>query len=499
VDARLSRRRFIQAGAAGAAGAALLPTVGCDSDASGEDGQLNVLLLIIDSVRPDFVGAYGAPRIQTPNIDALAAGSLRFNRAFPEAMVTIPARRSIFTSKRIFPFRNHKVIPELGTSPGWAPITDNEHTWTTILRDNGYYLAQVTDNPHTGFTHVYKPFRLSYDRFISILGQSGFVKPPESVPMSVVNHWLPPVLRDDRYVPGMRKYLANTGAGVDEEQTCAARVFKQAAEMLGEVKDREPFCYVVDCFDPHEPWSPPKKYIDMYGDLDYDGPEIGVTRYGLSGYLTDEQLRRLRAIYAAELTMTDRWLGHFMDRFYELGLDENTVVLMLSDHGYLLGDRGYAGKVPSEMHPELAQVPFMIRHPSGTSAGEVNPYFASTHDVGTTLLSMVGIDPPDYLEGADLSPLFDGDSPSEKREYHYGGMYNRFYIRTDDWCLIADTQGEARKLYDLNLDPFEINNVVAQHPKLAEELYQQVLEVAGGPLPYYTPEDLGLEKPEGQN
>jgi arylsulfatase A-like enzyme len=497
VDPSLTRRRFIQAGAAGAAGAALLPATGCGLDALGADDNYNVLLLIIDSVRPDHVGAYGTPVVQTPNIDALAARGLRFNRAFPEANVTIPARRSIFTSRRIFPYRDHVVNEELGTSPGWAAITDNERTWTTVLRNEGYWVAQVTDNPHTGFPRSFKPFRLSYDRFVSVVGQSGFVKSPETVPLSTVNKWLPPVLRDDRYVPGMRKYLANSGGGVDEEQTCAARVFKEAAAMLDDAKDREPFALVVDCFDPHEPWTPPRKYLDMYGDPDYDGPEIGVTRYGLSGYLTREQLRRLRAIYAAELTMTDRWLGHFMDRFYELGLDENTVVLLLSDHGYLLGDRGYAGKVPSEMHPELSQVPFVIVHPEGKAAGAVTPYFASTHDVGPTLLSMVGIQPPKWVEGTDLSRLLDGKQPAENREFHYGGIYNRFFIRTDDWALIADTRGESRKLYDLTLDPFEIHNVVDQHPKLGEELYQQVLEVAGGPLPYYEPEDLGLDKPAG--
>jgi hypothetical protein len=108
VDNRLSRRRLLQAGAAGAAGAAILPALGCnsDDDASADGGRLNVLVLIIDSLRPDHVGAYGSPQIQTPNVDALANRGLRFNRAFPEAMVTVPARRSIFGSRRIFPFRN---------------------------------------------------------------------------------------------------------------------------------------------------------------------------------------------------------------------------------------------------------------------------------------------------------------------------------------------------------------------------------------------------------
>jgi arylsulfatase A-like enzyme len=247
----------------------------------------------------------------------------------------------------------------------------------------------------------------------------------------------------------------------------------------------QPFALVVDSFDPHEPWSPPRKYIDMYGDPGYEGPEIGVTRYGGSGYLTEEQLRRLRAVYAAEVTMTDRWLGTFLDRFYELGLDENTVIVLLSDHGYLLGDRGYTGKVPSQMHPELAQVPFIIVHPERKAAGEVSAYFASTHDVGPTLLSLVGLEPPRWMEGVDLSPLLDGERPKERRELHYGGMYNRFYIRTDDWVLIGDNRGEERHMYDLRLDPHEFQNVIAQYPKLNEELYRTVLDVAGGPLPYY--------------
>ena len=499
METRLSRRRLLQAGAAGAAGAALLPAAGCSSNASGlGDGRQNVIVLIVDSLRPDHVGAYGSPQVQTPNVDALAARGLRFNRAFPEAMVTIPARRSIFTSRRIFPYRDWVPNEELGTSPGWLPIEGNENTFTKALQGEGYWAVQVSDNPHLAFTRAYEPFRKSFDSWRTIVGQVGFYRPLETVSMELVEQWLPPFLRDERYVPGMRKYLANSGEGVDEELTCAARTFKEAAKMLDDVKGREPFALVVDCFDPHEPWSPPRKYLDLYGDPDYTGPEVGVTRYGLSGYLSKDQLRRLRAVYAAEVTMTDRWLGHFMDRFYELGLDENTVVLMLSDHGYLLGDRGYAGKVPSEMHPELAQVPFVLIHPEGKAAGEVSSHFASTHDVGPTLLSAAGIKPPGYLEGSDLSPLLDGKEPAEKREFHYGGMYNRFYIRTDDWALIADTRGQERKLYDLTLDKFEIHNVVDRYPNVAEELYQQVLESAGGgPLPYYEPEDLGLEQPAG--
>jgi len=482
---RLTRRRFLQAGAAGAASAALLPNAGCSMDETGSREHMNVLLLIVDSLRPDHVGAYGSQTVRTPNVDALAERGLRFTRAFPEAMVTIPARRSIFTTKRIFPYRNFVPNKELGTSPGWLPIDDVEHTFTSELRRHGYWVAQVSDNPHLAFPKAYEPFRKSFDHWRSIVGHSGFYKPPESVSLATVREWLPPFLRDERYLPGMRKYLANSGAGVNVEETCAARVYREAANTLDAARLRQPFCLVVDCFDPHEPWSPVEKYIRMYSDPGYRGTKIGVTPYGFARNFSEAQIRELHAIYAAEVTQTDRWLGEFLESFYRSGMAENTVILMMSDHGYLLGERGYTGKVPSQLHPELAQVPFILIHPDGRAAGGTSNYFTSTHDVGPTLLSTVGIRPPGWMEGTDLSPALDGRQPPERRDFHYGGMYNRFFIRTDDWVLIGDNRGQERTLCNLREDPRELANVVAEHPKVNEELYATILDAAGGPLPYY--------------
>jgi arylsulfatase A-like enzyme len=105
--------------------------------------------------------------------------------------------------------------------------------------------------------------------------------------------------------------------------------------------------------------------------------------------------------------------------------------------------------------------------------------------VGPTLLAMLGIDPPSWMEGADLSPVLDGRQPRQRRDFHYGGMYNRFFIRTDDWVLIGDNRGNERTLCDLRTDPHEFDNVVKGNPKVSKELYSTILEAAGGPLPYY--------------
>jgi arylsulfatase A-like enzyme len=141
--------------------------------------------------------------------------------------------------------------------------------------------------------------------------------------------------------------------------------------------------------------------------------------------------------------------------------------------------------VPSQLHPELAQVPLILVTPEDKAAGEVTQYFASTHDVGPTVLSMLGIEPPGWMEGINLAALLDGEQPPKQREVHYGGMYNRFFIRTDEYVLIGDNRGEERHMYDLRQDPHEFVNIEPENPRLSEELYQHVLELAGGPLPYY--------------
>jgi len=242
---------------------------------------------------------------------------------------------------------------------------------------------------------------------------------------------------------------------------------------------------LVDCFDPHEPWTPTPEFLRLYADPSYTGPNPGTARYTRAEtYLDRDELRQMRAVYAASLTITDRWLGAFLERFRALGLDESTAVMLVSDHGILLGDRGWTGKIAQELHPELIQAPCAIVHPERKAAGSTSSYFASTHDVAPTLLSLAGVRPAGGMDGYDLSPLFDGDEPPARR-FAYGGYFNHFYVRTDRWSYVADNRGENRQLYDLTLDPAELNDVAGDNPDVHEELHARLLETIGGPPPYY--------------
>jgi arylsulfatase A-like enzyme len=474
-----TRRQFLQAGASAAATAAIGPV----ALAQAAD-RPNVLVIVVDTLRADHVYGRG---VRTPNIDALAREGLRFTRAFPEAMPTVPARNSILAGRRMFPFRGWHDHRGLIESPGWSPPRDV--SFTTLLRRAGYWTGYVTDNPFLGFSVSYSHFRRSFDGFASKGGQLGTVAPLSSVSARELRHWLHPTIRDPLIGQRVRRYLANGGYWHDDSRSFAARVFTAAARMLDVAAANRPFALVVDTYEPHEPWTPPRRYLDLYGDPDYHGPEPSMPRYmHVDNWLHDGNrgfvLRRMRALYAAEVTMTDRWLGILLERLHELALERDTVIVLVSDHGIQLGEHGWTGKISVALHPALAQVPLIIVDPRRRRAGESSDHFASTHDIAPTVLRMAGLRPPAAMTGADLSRFFLGGRPP-RRPYAYGGYADAFYVRTDRWALMADNRPAGFKLFDLRRDSGEYDNVAARYPGVVDELYGQVLERAGGRLPYY--------------
>jgi arylsulfatase A-like enzyme len=483
----ITRRRFLQAAGLATATTALAPSTLDRSGASARPDRPNMVVLVVDTLRADHV--YGG-RAQTPNMDALAGEGLRFTRAFPEAMPTVPARKSIMTGRRQFPFRHWYPGRGLLAQPGWTSIPDLDWTFTSVLRRAGYWTAYVTDNPFLAWSASYERFRRTFNRFERRGGQAGVAHSRYEVSDHELRHWLHPVIREDPEVRRrVRLYMANGGYWDDDSHCFAARVFTDGAKALDAAARRRPFALVVDTFEPHEPWTPPRRYLDLYGDPDYQGPEPSkpynaeVSRY-IDPSEATTVLGRMRALYAAEVTMTDRWLGVFVDRLFELGLERDTVIVLVGDHGFLLGEHGWTGKVPIALHPELAQVPLVVVHPERRLAGKASSYFATTHDIGPTLLAMADVRRPDSMDGVDLSPLFGGRRLPE-RPFAHGGYANAHYLRSDGWALIASNNADNLRLFDLRRDPEEHENVAGRHPPVARRLHRRVVEESGGPLPDY--------------
>ena len=484
-----TRRELLEAGAA-AALAAALPSPAL----AARRARPNVVLIVVDTLRADHVGAYGG-RARTPNIDALAARGLRFTRFYPEAMATVPARRSILTGRRVWPFRGWHEWPGLMSTPGWQPIADPASTFTSALRRAGYWTGYVTDNPFLGFNTHYGAFRASFSRFVRIGGQLGRTAPLSNVSRRELEHWLVPELRKRHIEERVRRFLAASAYSRDEARSWAARVFTAAAGQLDEAHARRPFALVVDTFEPHEPWTPPRGYIDLYGRADYRGAEPSMGRYSRVGeWLSPRRagpvLERMRDLYAAEVTMTDRWLSVLTKRLEELGLTDDTLIALVSDHGFLFGEHGWTGKIASMLHPELIHVPCLLVDPRTGARRRTSGHLAQTHDLAPTLLSLAGVRPPKEMNGADLSPLLRGRRAPE-RALAYGGYANWHYARSERWAFVSNNRGSGRRLYDLDRDERELHNAASRHPDLIEDFTRAVLRRAGGRPPVYAGEREG--------
>ncbi|MGI8860767.1 MAG: sulfatase [Rubrobacteraceae bacterium] len=491
-----TRRSFLKAAGAGAAGMSLLGAAGC-STVTGSNlpdeylptggPRMNVVLVIIDSLRKDHVGALGNDWIRTPNLDALARDSLAFTRAYPESLPTVCARRAIHTGIRTFPFRNWNPVPsDLVHLYGWQPIPEDQTTLAEILEKEGYQTMLVTDT-----VHQFKPsynFHRGFGLFEFIRGQErDFYKPEWLVSEERMRQVLTGGSNEVHMQDIARQYLANaTGRRSKEEDWYSPQVFSKATEYLeGAARGGQPFFLMVDNYDPHEPWDPPEEYVSLY-DEGYEGPEPMTGPNGDVGWMTERQIKRQRALYAAELTLADRWLGRFTDKMSELNLFDNTLVMVAADHGYILGEHGIVGKLPSAMYPELMEVPIFIRHPGGKGAGTTSEYHASTHDVAPTILSLLGIEQPEAMNGEDLSPILGGGEPATPRPYFTAGYHDHVWARDDRYAMWSRNDGGDAKLFDLQEDPEQENNIAGSNPDIVKRMFQDyVIEDAGGPLPRY--------------
>jgi arylsulfatase A-like enzyme len=491
----LSRREFLALTGTGALGASLLGS-GCSitdrlPNLPGRlaAGDTNVVLVIIDSLRKDHVGAYGNDWIKTPNLDSLAKESLRFTQAYPESIPTICARGTIHTGRRTWPFRNwHPPKGDDILLQGWEPIPRGQKHLAEILNDNGYTTMLETDTMHE-FKASYN-FQLGFDVFDFIRGQTtDNYKPMWTYPRDRVQDSLlkgnVPAMRAQ-----MRQYWANMEGSLvpkrdSESDWSSPKVFTGAMELVEAAKEGQPFFLVADSYDPHEPWDTPDKYVSLY-DTGYSGPEPYSVIYGSSDYLTDRELQRMKARYSAEVTMVDTWLGKFLDKMSELNLFENTLLVLISDHGVAHGEHGITGKPSYALWPEVTDIVFMIRHPEGKGAGQTSDFYASTHDVAPTILGFLGIDPPQPMDGQDLSVIFDGGQPEERAHFTLG--YNdHAWARDEDYVMFAKNDGTNALLYDVRSDPNMDTNISGSNQEILNRMWTDyILKDAGGPLPQYS-------------
>ncbi len=480
---RFTRRAVLRAGGAGAAGLTLggglpRPAAAQDSDSGGSKPP-NVLLIVVDGMRGDFVSAYDDPHelADTPSIDKLCKEGLRFEMAIPESMPAMPARRAILTGMKSFPFRDWKPTKGFASFPGWTRVLAHQPVLTEILEEGGVTPLYITDNP-----------LLEDDRFEGVHRE-----PDGSAPkVSQGKRWVAPVVPD----------------GAEGGERSLTRVVRGGIKALGELESKQPFFLAVDAFDRSEATEPTPVYgtaaaladIARKADRSEDSESVsyGETEEVKSSAATRE---RVREAYRDEMKAVDKEIGKLLDAVEKQGLTDNTVIYLVSAGTTALGEHGVFGTAAAAGHEEVYKVTYVIRDPDGRRAGDAVRYYASTHDVAPTVLAFAGLTIPGKMEGEDLTAFFDRDDPAPR--HHFTTMVGGQVVVGDRrYVLVSDVEGLDKKLYDT--DPPEHEDELGDEddfsPRTEDEdvsrevavqvqrMWQAALNDAGGTLPKFGPD-----------
>lgn len=473
---------------------------------------MNVILIFSDTLRADHVGCYGNPRIHTPHLDRFSEEAVVFDRAHCASFPTVSCRNDVLTGLWTFAYK------------GWEALEPDVPVLPSFLNDAGRLTALFADTPHPfkpGFNYQ-RGFRV----WEVIRGQEGDAW--KSSPAEVTVPCAPEKLR---YGHGLvSRYMRNVAWRRSEEDYFPARTIRTAAGWLERNHDR-PFFLYVDTFDPHEPFDPPAHYLKLYEPEPYHGDEVTYPVYDRwKDFMSEEELAHVRNLYAGEVTLVDRWIGYLLQRVKDLGLYDDTAIIITSDHGFYFGEHGYIGKsiIRKEGHrslplyPEVSRVPLLIRMPGGRG-GRRSKAFAQPVDFMPTILELSGVEGPDGMEGKSLVPVLEGDddlrpfavsAPALTESYlERPRPTNQATITTDEWSFVVGARvdeaaagsvkdGLGRflppeggvvnpELYHLPSDPGCTRNVLAGNEDVARRLHSRFVEFLRGTrlrrdhLPYF--------------
>jgi arylsulfatase A-like enzyme len=455
----------------------------------------NILFMMTDDQRWDAMSCAGNAILQTPHMDRIAAGGVRFTEAFVTNSLCAPSRATILTglyshahgvttngggppadSHMIFEYRRQgqRMQDVINLDPT-SVLRSNVATFPRLLREAGYYTAML------GKWHV-KSNPEGYDHWAILPGQGLYQDPQMIVNGGPLQ---------------FRGYVDDV-------------IGDQALETLKTRPRDRPFCMQVQFKAPHRDWRPAKRHEHVYDDIEIpepptfnatladrpfairntdmqiaDMPDFRERGVPASLPLEERKKRNFQVFmknYYRTLLGVDDNVGRILDYLDNEGLAENTLVIYTGDNGFFLGELGMFDK--RLMYEPSIRVPMLVRYPAAVKAGRVdNEHMVLNNDVFHTILDCAGVDRPKATEnhGASWRPILEGASPQWRQSWmyeyfeypgpHCAGMIRG--VRTSRWKFIHYIQEpQGFELFDLQSDPREMNNLYAnpEHRARAEEL-----------------------------
>jgi len=468
----------------------------------------NILLVMADQFRADWMSCAGTDYVETPNIDRIAKRGVIFSKASCNSPLCAPSRASLASG--LYPER-------VGVMDNDANYPLEAPTYYQLLRKNGYRVGVV------GKTDLHKPihqyglngntplmYHLGFTDPIDTEGKmnAAFIfegadyesisaeKEREAVFFTPVGPYQKYLLERNKFQVFKMDYITRmtekpiwySGKSVlSKEDYHDWFIAKKSCDFIKNMDENSPWHLFVSFVGPHDPWDAPEKYLEKFKDKEYpdsiedssneDKPEWIKRRINKhSKGIGEKDIQGVKQNYSGMISLIDDGIGKILDCLEEQNQLDNTIIIFTADHGEMMGDHGLFQK--SVMYESALRVPFIVADPSSERQGIIDDVsMIELIDIAPTIMEMSSID---YIEkqfdGKSFVSLLSGEKRMHKR-YQVSQLHNTHMIFDGRYKFI-ENKNDRNELYDLKEDKIEKNNLIDSHASIARELFQKLKDIA---------------------
>lgn len=405
---------------------------------------MKAIIVFYDSLNKNFLPPYGSEDVIAPNFSRLAKQSVTFDQSYVGSMPCIPARRELHTGRLNLLHRE------------WGPLEPFDDSMPEILKKNGVYTHLISDHLHY-WEDGGATYHTRYSSWEIVRGQEG-------------DHWkghvAEPMIPDVVSVPQKTQGKGASGLWRHDwvnreyiqkhEDFPQFKVFGLGCDFIDKNHDADNWLLHVETFDPHEPFYAPQQFLDLYPNNDYNGKHFDWPRGKASQ--SEDEIAHVRRQYKALVSMCDYHLGKLLDKMDEYDLWKDTLLIVGTDHGFLLGEHAWWGKNKMPYFNEIANTPLFIWDPRSGVSDERRDSLVQLIDWAPTLFDYFNVSIPKDVMGKPLkSVIKDGEKIRDTAIY---GAFSAHINITDGNIayMCAPKFNMKDKIYNYTLMPLHMSD-----------------------------------------
>lgn len=394
---------------------------------------MKAIMVMFDSLNRRMLEPYGCDWVHTPNFQRLSHRTVTFDNCYVGSMPCMPARRELHTGRYNFLHR------------GWGPLEPYDDSMPEILKKNGIYTHLITDHYHY-FEEGGCDYHTRYSSWEISRGQEGDPWIADLRPRQDRDY-----LIDPHNNPMRVQDIINRLYMQDEADQPQPKTFAMGERFLRTNRAQDNWFLTIETFDPHEPFFTSQHYKDLYPHQ-YSGPVFDWPSYTRVSE-TPEQVQHMRYENAALHSMCDHYLGKLLDLMDELNLWDDTLLIVNTDHGFLLGEHDWWAKVVQPFYNEVAHTPLFIWDPRCRKQNERRHSLVQMIDFAPTLLDYFGVPAPGDMQGKSLAATISEDHPVRQAAL-YGAFGGHVNITDGRYVYMrAPARDDNLPLYEYTLMP----------------------------------------------